>query len=67
MSETLLQHAVVAEKALPDAKGADQHFYAGKIAVARFWASEVLPALTLARKQVEKSALDLMELADEAF
>ena len=63
----LLQHAVVAHKALPTAKGADQHFYAGKIAVARFWASEVLPALTLARKQVEKSALDLMELADEAF
>src|SRR5206468_5350060 len=40
----------------------DKSFYEGKVAVARFFAREVLPRLTGDRKIVEATTLDLMDL-----
>lgn len=45
----------------------DAAFYDGKVASARFFAATVLPSLTLARKLVEQSTLDLMALPEECF
>jgi hypothetical protein len=45
----------------------DRAFYEGKVASARFYCREVLPALTLSRKLVENSRLDIMNMPDEAF
>jgi alkylation response protein AidB-like acyl-CoA dehydrogenase len=42
-------------------------FYEGKVASCRYWAKNVLPGLTLTRKLVEASSLELMSLPDEAF
>ncbi len=46
---------------------ADAVFYDGKVAAARFYCREVLPGVTLARKLVEQSSVDLMDLPEEAF
>ncbi len=46
---------------------ADSVFYDSKVAAARFFCREVLPNVTLVRKLVESSSLDLMELPEEAF
>ncbi|MBX5483371.1 MAG: acyl-CoA dehydrogenase [Myxococcaceae bacterium] len=62
----LLRQAAVAlerKKVNPE----DAAFYDGKIAAARFFCREVLPNVTLARKLVEASSLELMELPEEAF
>ncbi|MFL5335011.1 MAG: acyl-CoA dehydrogenase, partial [Geminicoccaceae bacterium] len=45
----------------------DKKFYEGKVAVARFFAREVLPRLGSDRKIVESTMLDLMDLDEEAF
>jgi alkylation response protein AidB-like acyl-CoA dehydrogenase len=45
----------------------DKAFYEGKVAVLRYWTKNVLPGLTLTRKLVEQSSLELMDLPDEAF
>jgi alkylation response protein AidB-like acyl-CoA dehydrogenase len=45
----------------------DKSFYEGKVAVARFFAREVLPRLAGDRKIVEATTLDLMDLPEEAF
>ena len=50
-----------------DLTTADQAFYTGKVASARFFAREVLPRLASDRKVVESTTLDLMELPEEAF
>jgi hypothetical protein len=63
----LVQQAEVAEAALPAAKGDDRDFYLGKLAVSRYWSREVLPKAKLARKLVESSSLDLMELPETAY
>lgn len=63
----LVLGASVASAALPGASRKDQGFYQGKLAVARWWCENVLPGLTLTRKLVESSSLQLMELSDEAF
>jgi len=47
--------------------GEDAAFYRGKLAAARFYAREVMPGITAARKLVEASALDLMELPDDCW
>jgi hypothetical protein len=47
------------------APGRRRAYYDGKVASARFFCREVLP--TLARKMVEASRLDLMEVPDDAF
>lgn len=63
----LIQHAALAQKKLPSAVGADIAFYKGKIASAQFFAKNVLPNTGLARKLVEASSLDIMQIEDETF
>ncbi|HVY44751.1 MAG TPA: acyl-CoA dehydrogenase [Minicystis sp.] len=63
----LVRHAAVAVEKRAAANEADKAFYEGKIASARFWAKNVLPALTLARKLVEQSSLEIMELPEASF
>jgi alkylation response protein AidB-like acyl-CoA dehydrogenase len=59
--------AEVALRRLPGAVGDDQAFYRGKLAAARFYARTVLPGLAVARKLVEASELDVMELPDDCW
>ncbi|WFB87723.1 MULTISPECIES: acyl-CoA dehydrogenase [Streptomyces] len=63
----LLKGAAVAAEKLPTASGKDKPFYTGKIAAAKFFAANVLPGVTLARKVAEGVELDLMELNEAAF
>jgi len=66
----LARHAEVAQRALDSAETlseADRDFYAGKLAVARFFATTVLPRLETERKVLEQTSLDLMELPEGAF
>ena len=63
----LVRQAEIAATALDEATGRDKAFYEGKLACANFFSQEVFPGLTLARKQVEASSLDVMELSDESF
>src|SRR5690349_3124777 len=65
----LQRQAAVALAALTrgDISDSDKKFYEGKVAVARFFAREVLPRLAGDRKIVESTTLDVMELAEEAF
>jgi len=63
----LVRQSAVAHGKLPTAQGEDKHFYEGKIAAARWFVQNVLPGLTLARKMVENSRLELMDLPEEAF
>jgi alkylation response protein AidB-like acyl-CoA dehydrogenase len=59
--------AEVALRKLPTATGADPAFYRGKLAACRFYARSVLPGIALARKLVEASDLDLMDLPDDSW
>ena len=45
----------------------DRAFYQGKLATSRFFAQTVLPRLTVDRRAVEETTLELMELPEEAF
>jgi hypothetical protein len=63
----LIRHAALAQSKLPAAVGPDIAFYKGKIASAVFFAKNVLPNTGLARKLVEASSLDIMNIEDEAF
>jgi alkylation response protein AidB-like acyl-CoA dehydrogenase len=65
----LCRQAEVAIAALdrPDTAGADQSFYQGKVAAARFFIREVLPRLASDRAVIDATTLDLMNLPDEAF
>lgn len=63
----LAVNAKVALAKLPSAKGDDVAFYKGKLAASRFYAKQVLPGITLARKLVEQSDLELMEVADDCW
>jgi hypothetical protein len=62
----LARQAEVAIKAL-DQGSAEQDFYLGKIAAARFFAATVLPRLAAEREITEETSLDLMELPEAAF
>ena len=62
----LLRQATVAVAKL-EAGTEERAFYNGKVAVVGYWSKSVLPALTLTRKLVEQSSLELMSLADESF
>ena len=62
----LIRHAAVAIKRRSENTG-DKVFYDGKVASAKFYAKNVFPNLTLARKQVENSSLELMDVAEECF
>ncbi len=46
---------------------ADQTFYEGKVAAARFFAHEVLPRISADRRIVESTNLDLMDLPEDTF
>ena len=45
----------------------DHAFYTGKVAVAKFFAKNVLPRLSAERKIVEAVDLTAMDLPEEAF
>jgi hypothetical protein len=61
----LLRQAEIAQNKLDE--GADDDFYRGKVAAAKFFSKEVLPRLTADRKVVEAADLTPMDLPDEAF
>ena len=64
----LQRQADVALRALAQgASAADEAFYEGKVAAARFFAHEVLPRIGADRRIVESTTLDLMELPEAAF
>lgn len=63
----LLKGAAIAAEKLQTASAKDRPFYTGKIAAAKFFAANVLPGVTLARKLSENADLDLMELDEAAF
>ncbi|MBV2356026.1 acyl-CoA dehydrogenase [Streptomyces sp. J2-1] len=63
----LLRGAAVAAEKLETASAKDRAFYTGKIAAAKFFAANVLPGVTLARKLSQGVELDLMELDEAAF
>jgi alkylation response protein AidB-like acyl-CoA dehydrogenase len=63
----LARQAEIAQARLDEAPGADQAFYEGKIAAARFFAAVVLPRLAAEREILEATTLDLMDLPEEAF
>jgi alkylation response protein AidB-like acyl-CoA dehydrogenase len=66
----LARQAEVAHRALDNAdtlSEADRDFYAGKLAVARFFAATVLPRLEVERKVLEQTTLDLMDVPEGAF
>jgi alkylation response protein AidB-like acyl-CoA dehydrogenase len=63
----LARQAQVAQARLDEGPGADQAFYEGKVAAARFFAATVLPRLAAEREILEATTLDLMELPEEAF
>ncbi|HEY0166338.1 MAG TPA: acyl-CoA dehydrogenase [Jatrophihabitans sp.] len=65
----LLRHAHVALGKL-DGNGvsaSDKSFYEGKLAVARFFATTVLPELTARRKVVEATDNAIMDVSEDAF
>ncbi|MFJ5898459.1 acyl-CoA dehydrogenase [Streptomyces sp. NPDC093064] len=63
----LLKGAAIATEKLQTASSKDRAFYQGKIAAAKFFAANVLPGVTLARKVAQNVDLDLMELDEAAF
>ncbi|ANW19170.1 acyl-CoA dehydrogenase [Streptomyces clavuligerus] len=63
----LLRGAAVAAEKLPTATGKDVAFYQGKIAAAKFFASNILPGVSAARALAESVDLTLMELDESAF
>jgi alkylation response protein AidB-like acyl-CoA dehydrogenase len=63
----LARQAQVAQARLDEEPGADQAFYEGKVAAARFFAATVLPRLAAEREILEATTLDLMDLPEEAF
>ncbi|MGI8531233.1 MAG: acyl-CoA dehydrogenase [Geodermatophilaceae bacterium] len=64
----LLRHAELALAALgADTSAKDRAFYEGKIASARFFATQVLPKLSAERSLVENTDNSLMEIAEQSF
>ncbi|MET9628674.1 acyl-CoA dehydrogenase [Lentzea sp. NPDC006480] len=63
----LLRQAEVALQKLDGASAKDKSFYEGKIAVASFFAKNVLPELTARRKIAESTDNALMDIDESAF
>src|SRR6185437_523112 len=66
----LSRQALVADRKLadPDIDGDRRLFYVGKIAVARLFATERLPVLTMERQLLDsESTIEIMTVPDEAF
>ena len=53
--------------ALPEGAESERSFYTGKIYAARFFATQVLPHISIERRLVESSELSLMSFPNEAF
>ncbi|MBJ6760342.1 acyl-CoA dehydrogenase [Myxococcaceae bacterium JPH2] len=62
----LVRHAGVALERMKENPG-DKAFYAGKVASARWFCHEVLPAIAHAARMVERGNLDLMDVPEESF
>ncbi|WP_062356361.1 acyl-CoA dehydrogenase [Herbidospora yilanensis] len=60
----LLRQAEIALKAL---EGADDDFYAGKVAAATFFAGNVLPRIESERRMLTATTQELMDLPESAF
>ena len=68
--DLVARQAEVALRALDNADAltdGDRDFYTGKLAVARFFATTVLPRLESDRKIIEQTTTDLMEIPEGAF
>ncbi|WP_424212881.1 acyl-CoA dehydrogenase [Streptomyces sp. BI20] len=63
----LLKGAAVAAAKLPTASAKDRAFYQGKIAAAKFFASQVLPGLAVQRSLAESVDNTLMDLDESVF
>ncbi|MFI0895390.1 acyl-CoA dehydrogenase [Streptomyces sp. NPDC020983] len=63
----LLRGAGVALDKLPSASAKDVPFYQGKVAAAKFFATNVLPGVAVQRAMAESVGLDVMDLPEEAF
>ncbi|MEV0671473.1 acyl-CoA dehydrogenase [Mycobacterium sp. NPDC050441] len=63
----LLVGAQVAQAALATSSDRDRAFYEGKVAVAKFFAHNMLPLLTAVREVVESVDDDVMQLDNDAF
>ena len=63
----LLRQATVALEKLPTASERDTHFYNGKVAAAKWFASSVFPELTAKRAIAEAVDNSLMEIDESAF
>jgi alkylation response protein AidB-like acyl-CoA dehydrogenase len=63
----LLRQAAVAVTKLPEASARDKHFYEGKIAAAKWFASSVFPELTSKLAITQAVDLSLMDLDEAAF
>ena len=63
----LLRGASVAVDKLPSASPKDAAFYTGKIAAAKFFATDILPGVGVQRAIAEGVTLDVMDLPEEAF
>ncbi|WP_017559518.1 acyl-CoA dehydrogenase [Nocardiopsis baichengensis] len=63
----LLRQAEVALERLDGADAADTDFYTGKIAAARFFATQVLPKIAAERTIAQNTGLDLMDVPESAF
>jgi len=63
----LLEQAEIALGKLDSASGKDKSFYEGKVAVASFFAKQVLPELSARRAIAEAADNDLMEIDEAAF
>ncbi|MDF2822973.1 MAG: fadE5 1, partial [Mycobacterium sp.] len=64
----LLRHAEIALQSLDDNPSTpDRPFYRGKVEVATFFATSVLPRLAADRQVIENVDLQLMDLPEESF
>jgi alkylation response protein AidB-like acyl-CoA dehydrogenase len=63
----LVRHAAIALQKRASAHEADQLFYDGKVASARFFCAEILPLLGASRRIVESSTLQAMELDERSL
>ncbi|RUP26356.1 MAG: acyl-CoA dehydrogenase [Mycolicibacterium sp.] len=63
----LILAAQIAQAALDGAAERDHAFYTGKVAVAKYFAKNMLPLLTSVREVIETLDTDVMELENAAF
>lgn len=63
----LILAAQIAQAALDSAAERDHAFYTGKVAVAKYFAKNMLPLLTSVREVIETLDTDVMELENAAF